>query len=723
MTSNKVVREQTNPLLGGVVAACGRAFAVVAVFSMCINVLMLTAPLYMLQVFDRVLSSRSTDTLLMLMLIAGLALLTMAALEAVRAFALIRISGWLDGQLAGQVLSGSVAAALRSSKGPSIQGLRDLTTVRMFLSGQSIFPIMDAPWTPIFIVVIFLMHPYLGWLSVVGAVLLFAFALANEIATRNLLMLSGGASIAAFNQAESAARNADVIEAMGMMPGLIRRWSRKNLESLDLQARASARSGTITAVSRLLRMGLQIGILSLGAWLVILGETTAGAMIAASILMGRALAPVEQAIGTWKLMIAARNAYERVKKQLDETMPTAPAMPLPAPKGAVRVEGVAFKYPGATESLLRNLSFQVAAGEAVGLIGPTAVGKTTLARLLVGNLAPSVGHVRLDGMDVAEWEATDLGPHVGYLPQDVELFAGTVKDNIARMQDADPDAVVAAARLAGVHDMVLGMAKGYDTEIGEGGAALSGGQRQRIALARAVFGEPKFLVFDEPNASLDADGEVALVDAIRTLKQRRATVVVIAHRPSILQDVDKILMLRSGTVEMFGARDEVIAKLKGGDTERPAARIARPAPPVIEARPVIKSVPPKPKMATVANPSRQPSRDATANRSHMASSSRPMIGTNLTFRGTYLPAKSAPNRPGETAVAAPLQNPATMAATESKAAAVAAISPVAKAADKSGDPPGKQAANPKKARAKVRKSAATTRNKTRASKKRKARSR
>jgi ATP-binding cassette subfamily B protein/ATP-binding cassette subfamily C protein len=564
-----MMNEPGNPLLRDSVSACKKAFAVVAVFSMCINLLMLTAPLYMLQVFDRVITSRNTDTLIMLTLIAGLALLAMAALEAVRTFALIRISSWLDNQLAGHVLSGAVVAALHSERAPSVQGLRDLATLRTFLSGQSIFPIMDAPWTPIFLAVMFMLHSYLGWLSVFGAIVLFALALANEVTTRNLLVQSGGASMAALSQAETAARNADVIEAMGMMPSMIKRWRGKNLESLDLQARASARSGSITASSKLFRMFLQIGILSIGAWLVIQGELTAGAMIAGSILMGRALAPVEQAIGTWKQMVGARNAYDRIKDQLDQSPSGPPGMPLPAPTGVVHADGAAFTYPGAREPILRNITFGLEPGEALGLIGPTAVGKTTLARMLVGNLSPVAGHMRLDGMDVSQWASDDLGKHIGYLPQGIELFSGTISENIARMQEVDSEMVIAAARQAGVHDMILGMEKGYDTEIGEGGKALSGGQRQRIGLARALYGDPRLLVFDEPNSNLDNDGEAALIGAIRSLKARGATAVVIAHRPSILRDVDKILVLKAGTVEMFGPRDDVQAKLENRKPEIP----------------------------------------------------------------------------------------------------------------------------------------------------------
>ena len=552
-----------NPLLKDTLGACRGGFAAVTVFSLCINLLMLAAPLYMLQLFDRVLTSRSTDTLIMLTIVVGGAILALAALEAVRSHTMVRMSGWLDPQLSGAILSGSVVNTLRRSGDPSVQGLRDLQTFRTFATGPAIFPLLDAPWTPIFIVVIFLLHPVLGWVALGGAAFLFSLALANEFATRNPLARSGRASIKSLHDAEAAVRNADVIEAMGMLPNLIRRWHRKNAEMLSLQTLASHRSGGITAFSKFIRLSLQIGILGTGAWLVLLGETTAGAMIAASILMSRALAPVEQAIGSWKSAIAARGAYQRVKRLLGETPIRGKAMPLPAPRGLLSVEGVAFVYPGASEPVLRGISFGLEPGEALGLIGPSAVGKTTLARLLVGNLAPRVGHVRLDEADVAEWEPEDLGPHIGYLPQDVELFSGTVRDNIARMGEGDADAVIAAAQLAGVHEIALGLPQGYETEIGVDGAVLSGGQRQRIAFARAVYGEPKFIVLDEPNASLDHAGEEALLGAIGKLKERGVTLVVIAHRPSILRFVDKILVLRNGTVDVFGPRDEVIPNVTG----------------------------------------------------------------------------------------------------------------------------------------------------------------
>ncbi len=564
------MRGPDNTVLKEAMAACRGGFIAVFVFGLGINLLMLATPLYMLQVFDRVLSSSSTDTLLMLSLVVVIALVALAALEAVRGFVLISISTWLERRISGTVLEGSVAATLRRGGDPSIQGLRDLSVFRSFLSGPMIFPIMDAPWTPIFVATIFLLHPLLGWISLGGAIALFIIALINEMVTRTLLRRASGASINALRHAEAAVRNADVIEAMGMMSNLTDRWNRQNSEALQFQGQASRRGAAITAVSRFVRLGLQVAVLGFGAWLVIGNELTPGSMIAASILMGRALAPVEQAIGSWKWMIGARNAYMRVKQQVAETRPRGNAMPLPAPIGLLTVENLHFTHPSNAEPTIRGVKFELQPGEVLGLIGPTAAGKTTLARLLVGNLAPRAGHVRLDGMDVSQWESEDLGRHLGYLPQDVELFSGTVRENIARMAEGNPEQVLAAAQLAGVHEMLLGLPEGYEAEIGDAGSVLSGGQRQRVAFARAVYGNPRFIVLDEPNASLDSVGEQALINAIATLKERGSTIIVIAHRPNILRRVDKVLDLRAGRVHMFGPRDEVLAAVTGPRPGGPA---------------------------------------------------------------------------------------------------------------------------------------------------------
>ena len=439
-------------------AASRRAFVAVALFSMCINVLMLTAPIYMLQVFDRVLASGSLDTLILLSAIAAFAILTLAALEAVR-HVLVKISVWLDRRLGGALLAAGIVGGGGEGKG-SAQGLRDLATFRNFLAGPALHPILDAPWTPIFIAVIFLLHTSLGWVALAGALALFVLAVANEVATRTPLRQSSGEMIGAIRQAEAAARNADAIEAMDMLPNIAERWRRHSAKAVDLQARTSLRSGRITAISKFVRLGIQIGILGAGAALVVSNELTPAAMIAASILLGRALAPVEQAIGGWRSAIEARAAYRRIAQSLATAPGRGEGMRLPTPIGRLTVEGVTFLHHDAAEPVLRNISCNLAPSEALGLIGPTAAGKTTLARLMVGNLTPRVGHVRLDGVDVAEWDPEDLGRHVGYLPQDVQLFSGTVRENIARMGEGDAEMVVEAARLAGVHDLILRLKKG-----------------------------------------------------------------------------------------------------------------------------------------------------------------------------------------------------------------------------------------------------------------------
>ena len=558
MAGAKFGNDRPESPLKEAIRGCRGAFGAVVVFSLCINLLLLAAPLYMLQIFDRVITSRSIDSLVYLTLIVLLAICALAALEAVRNRVLVRVSTWLDSRLGGAVLANSIVSGGKGTAPQGIQGLRDLSALRSFLTGPAIFPILDAPWTPIFIGVIFLMHPLLGWLALCGAVALFILAIANELATRRLLEIYGAKSIVALRHAEAAVRNANAVAAMGMMPNLVQRWQDSSRDILGTQASASLRAGAIAALSKLIRQSLQIGVLGVGAWLVLGNEITAGVMIAASILMSRALAPVEQAIGSWKSAVATRTAYRRIKRLLAEGARHGPSMSLPAPQGRVRAENLSYAYPGATEPTIRNVDFRLEPGEVLGLIGTTAAGKTTLANLLVGVLGPSAGHVRLDGADVADWDSEDLGPHVGYLPQDVELFSGTVRENIARMGPTDADKVVEAARLADVHEMILALPNGYETEIGEGGMALSGGQRQRIGLARAVFNDPKFVVLDEPNANLDGAGEEALLNVIATLKSRGTTLVVITHRPSLLRNVDTVLVLQQGTVGSVGPTDQII---------------------------------------------------------------------------------------------------------------------------------------------------------------------
>jgi PrtD family type I secretion system ABC transporter len=433
--------------------------------------------------------------------------------------------------------------------------------LRAFISSEGVFPILDAPWTLAFIAVIWLLHPWLGVLALLGTVLLFGLALGSEMVMRTSLGEANERWMAAQRRSETALRNAEVVHAMGMLPALLRRWHADNDRALDQHAQASDRGAAIVGMAKFLRLFIQVGILGLGAYLVLRGELTAGGMIAGSILLSRALAPVEQAIGAWKGLVAARASHERLQALLRRHREAAPAMRLPAPEGRVSVERLVFTPPEGDRPTLKYLEFELAAGDVLAVVGPSGSGKSTLCRLIAGIWAPASGHVRLDGAPVHTWDRADFGRHVGYLPQDVELFAGTVRDNIARMTDAPDEAVIEAARLAGAHDMILRLRDGYATEIGPQGAVLSGGQRQWIGLARAMFGKPRLVVLDEPYASLDQAGEAALIEAIGRLKARGTTVILVAHRPSLLVHVDKLLVLREGNAVLFGPRDEVLPRL------------------------------------------------------------------------------------------------------------------------------------------------------------------
>ncbi len=538
-----------------------RALVIVGAFSLALNLLMLTAPLYMFQVFDRVLGSGRVETLLLLTLIAGFALMTYGALEAIRQRLLARVSTWLSLAASDDLIDRSVRAATRGARFGG-QPLRDLATIRSFLGGQGVTPLFDAPWMPIFLGVLFLMHPILGMLAVGAAIILFCLAVLNEVLTRKPLGEASGLQSTLLNQTDAAVANAEVLEAMGMTKGLVKRWMRQNAEVLTRQQAAADRSGMLLGATKFTRLFVQVGILGAGAYLVLQGQLTSGAMIAGSVLMSRALAPVEQAIGAWRQLVAARTAYDRLKKVIAALPDREPSIELPEPKGKLEVQGVVYAPPGAAKPILKGVSFALAPGEAMGMIGPSASGKSTLCRLLVGAAPPSSGSVRLDGAEMSQWDAEARGPYIGYLPQDVELFQGTVRDNIARLQSDASDAdVVDAAQRAGVHEMILHLPKGYDTEIGPRGAQLSGGQRQRLGLARALFGAPKLIVLDEPNASLDQAGEAALQDSILKAKETGATVILVAHRPAMMKHVDKVLLMRDGQVEAFGPRDQVLAKV------------------------------------------------------------------------------------------------------------------------------------------------------------------
>ena len=556
-------RDERTVLAKAVSASSGALIGLIF-FGFFLSVLLLAPSLYMMQVYDRVLVTHSTDTLLLLSGLLVGTLVIVGLLETVRGRILLEVGNWIERRVGPAALAASFQLTLNGRQGPTAQALRDLSAIRTFLSGPTAIPLLEAPWAPIYLAVIFVIHPWLGWLAVGGAFLLFGLGFLNEAITRRPMEQSSKATLQATAGAEAALRNAEVVAGMGLAANLMARWQSVAERGLEAQAVASRRGGSVAATSRFFRLALQSAVLGLGAYLAIRNAISPGAMIAASILMSRTLAPVEQAISTWRGVVSMRQSYRRLRQVLESAPERAPGTKLPVPKGLLMLEGVTLVPPGGRDPVLRNVSFGLRPGEALGVIGASASGKTSLARLLVGAWAPSSGHVRLDAAEISTWDAVERGPHLGYLPQDVELYDGTVRDNIARFSEAEDHEVVAAAQAAGVHELILHLPDGYETRIGPGGSALSGGQRQRIALARALFRNPVLLVLDEPNANLDTAGDRALALAILAGKQRGATQVVISHRPAILDVMDKLLILNNGMVQDFGPRSEVIARVTAG---------------------------------------------------------------------------------------------------------------------------------------------------------------
>lgn len=552
--------------------ACRGHFTAAGVFSCAINVLFLTYPIYMLQVYDRVLSSGSVTTLVLLTLAAVVALAVMAGLDIIRARLFTRAGLRLDRRLHGRVIEALVERS--DQDGVRSQALRDLDSFRQVLTGNAVATIFDVPWIPIYIAVLFLLHPMIGFVGLAGGIVLVALAFANQMATKRPLHEAGSRTLAHYAVVDAALANSEVVRAHGMMASLDARWSVDREEANRTQVLAGDRGALFAGITKSARLLLQVAILAVGGYLVIGDAISPGAMIAGMILVGRAIAPVDQLIAGWKQIVTANQAYRRMATLLDEFPARDKGMALPRPTGRLTTERMTYVPPGFDQPIIKGVSFDVAAGEVVGVIGPNAAGKSTLARLLVGVFNPTVGSVRLDGADLYARDRAEIGPHIGYLPQDIELFDGTVRDNIARFTDGDSEPVIRAAEQAGIHDMILALPNGYDTEIGPGGVMLSTGQRQRVALARALFGDPALVVLDEPNASLDSEGETALINTLESLKKAGATTIVIAHRPSLLRSVDKLLVLRDGAVEMFGPRDDVLAK-----TTRGVARPVRPASP------------------------------------------------------------------------------------------------------------------------------------------------
>jgi ATP-binding cassette subfamily C protein/ATP-binding cassette subfamily C protein EexD len=553
-----------NPLndtpLARAIASCRSQFMLVGAFSGVANLLQLTVSIYMMQVFDRVLATRNTDTLLYLTLIAVFAIAILAILESVRGTIMQRVATWLENRVAPEGFARALESQLRG-RPYRMEALRDLAICRGYLGSPGMLALYDVPWVPIYLAVIFALHPLMGIIAVAGAALLFGLTLANEFITSNLLREANTTAMASQRRADAIGRNAEVIDSMGMLPAVMTRWREGVAKSLPPQQRAADRAAWIVGSTKFIRLAVQIAILGFGAYLVLQQELTSGASIAASIIMGRALAPVEQLIGGWKQLVSARQSYRRLQSFLAQPRIRPEGMKLPEPTGKVLVDRVSFAFPGQNVAMVKGVAFELNKGESLAIIGPSAAGKTTLIRMLIGVAQPNQGHVRLDGADVFMWQREDFGRHVGYLPQDVELFDGTVFRNIARMGEAEPEDVFEAARLAGCHDMILRLPNGYDTEIGDGGQHLSGGQRQLIGLARAMFGRPKLVVLDEPNSNLDGDSEAALTRALETLKAQGCTVVLVSHRPALVQGVDKVLLLKEGAIEMFGPRAEVLKRL------------------------------------------------------------------------------------------------------------------------------------------------------------------
>lgn len=558
----QIERELKESLLYKSLDQCKRILWFIFWFSSAINILVLFLPIYTSQVLDRVLSSGSLSTLAMLSIITISSFVCSALLDASRSLVMTKIGDWLDATLSPDLIAKAIALTTIKSNTSSGEVLRDLNAIKGFIAGNGIFSFFDAPWSILYLIAIFIIHPVMGYIAIVGIVVLVLMALLNDFSTRRLMRENNEATVRNINEIEIATRNAEAVEAMGMISSILSQWSKKNDINRAVQAKAVSRSAIIMAITKALRSTIQITVIGVGAYLAVSGEKTAGGIIAASILMGRTLAPFEMAIANWKNLSSARMSYQRLQMLLLTYPKRTQAMQLPDPVGQVMFDKVVFTPYGSNKPVIKGISFAVDAGTVVGVIGSSAAGKSTMAKLMVGVLKPIAGAVRLDGADTYTWRRDHFGQFIGYLPQDVELFNATVKVNIAKMDgDPDPEAVVKAAKITGIHEMILRLPNGYDTIIGYGGVALSGGQKQRVGLARAFYGNTKLLVLDEPNANLDNVGEMCLINSLRYAKSNKVTTFLMTHKMSLLSVVDIIMIVKDGMIAGMGPRDEMMAQM------------------------------------------------------------------------------------------------------------------------------------------------------------------
>ncbi len=543
--------------------SCKIMFRFALIFGAIINVLMLATPIYSMQVLDRVISSHNTNTLLMLSIIMLLAMALLGIIQACRSFAINKMGEWFEHKLAHKVFENSIYLSLQSKTNLGSQKIRDLQTVKTFLISPQLVAIIDTPWAIIFMIVLFVLHLWIGFLAMIGVILLIFMAILTDKLTKQLIEKNIELAIKSNRSVEQATRNAEVIEVMGLKDNIISSWQKLNQNVQDTQAIVRNRQIILEELTKFIRMVLQISVTGLGAYLVILGQITPGTIIASSALIGRALAPFDQFINAWKGFINFRKAYDRIEKGFEIKIETMNKTILPAPNGKISFENVFFSYPGINSHIIKNVSFTIEPGDVVAIIGHSASGKTTIAKLMVGAWNPTIGTVRIDGTSIKDWDRKQLGNYIGYLPQDVELFSGTVKENIGKMnRNAPDDDVIKASMIAGTHNIIIKFANGYNTEIGQDGSVLSGGQRQRIALARAFYGNPKIIVLDEPNASLDNTGEEALFEALKTAKTNGVTVIMISHRPQVLSIANKVLVMQDGMLIHYGNTQEIMSKLQ-----------------------------------------------------------------------------------------------------------------------------------------------------------------